>query len=97
MKALIFNNIVMQVTDTPFEVHSDWTWVDCSLDVQQGYTFDGTQFKAPVPIPQRTYSELRAKSYPSIGDQLDALWKGGDALEEMHAKILAVKNKYPKE
>lgn len=97
MKALIFNNTVMQVADVPFEVHSDWCWVDCSADVQQGYTFDGIYFKAPDPITQRNYSELRAKSYPPIGDQLDALWKGGDALQEMHAKILAIKEKYPKE
>jgi hypothetical protein len=39
----------------------------------------------------------RASEYPSIGDQLDALWKGGDALAEMQARIMAVKEKYPKE
>jgi hypothetical protein len=39
----------------------------------------------------------RAVEYPSIGDQLDALWKGGDALIEMQARIMAVKEKYPKE
>ena len=48
---------------------------------------------------QDTASEYKLKrkaEYPSIGDQLDALWKGGEAAEEMLAKILAVKNKYPK-
>jgi len=35
--------------------------------------------------------------YPPIGDQLDALWKGGDAAAEMLAKVQAVKTKYPKE
>lgn len=43
-----------------------------------------------------TYKEKRAKEYPPIGDQLDALWKGGDAAAEMLAKVQAVKNKYPK-
>lgn len=38
----------------------------------------------------------RAAEYPSIGDQLDALWKGGDAAAEMLAKVQAVKVKYPK-
>jgi hypothetical protein len=42
-------------------------------------------------------AEKRRWEYPPIGDQLDALWKGGDALAEMQARIMAVKEKYPKE
>ena len=42
------------------------------------------------------YARKRAPEYPSIGDQLDALWKGGDAAAEMLAKVQAVKAKYPK-
>ena len=42
------------------------------------------------------YKYQRATEYPSIGDQLDALWKGGDAAAEMLAKVQAVKAKYPK-
>jgi hypothetical protein len=40
--------------------------------------------------------QLRSNEYPPIGDQLDALWKGGDAAAEMLAKVQAVKAKYPK-
>ena len=43
-----------------------------------------------------TYKYNRVAEYPSIGDQLDALWKGGDAAAEMLAKVQAVKTKYPK-
>ena len=43
------------------------------------------------------YKYQRASEYPAIGDQLDALWKGGDAAAEMLAKVQAVKSKYPKE
>lgn len=43
-----------------------------------------------------SYQEKRKFEYPSIGDQLDALWKGGDAAAEMLAKVQAVKAKYPK-
>lgn len=43
-----------------------------------------------------TYAQKRAAEYPSIGDQLDALWKGGDAAVEMLAAVQAVKAKYPK-
>lgn len=42
------------------------------------------------------YQALRAAEYPSVGDQLDALWKGGNAADEMRAKVMAVKAKYPK-
>ena len=44
----------------------------------------------------KEYQRKRAPEYPSIGDQLDALWKGGAAAEEMLAKVQAVKAKYPK-
>ena len=47
------------------------------------------------------YREKRAKAYPPIGDQLDALWKmieppPGSEAEAMKAQIMAVKAKYPK-
>ena len=48
-------------------------------------------------VNPNVYKEQRAAEYPSIGDQLDALWKGGDAQTEMLAKVMAVKAKYPKE
>lgn len=41
------------------------------------------------------YAKRRAE-YPSIGDQLDAFWKGGEAEVAMYEKIQAVKAKYPK-
>ena len=42
------------------------------------------------------YIDLRVAEYPPIGDQLDALWKGGDAAAEMLVIVQAVKTKYPK-
>ena len=42
------------------------------------------------------YKYQRAAEYPPIGDQLDALWKGGAEAEAMLAKVQAVKAKYPK-
>jgi hypothetical protein len=42
------------------------------------------------------YKNARVREYPSIGDQLDALWKGGNDAAEMLAKVQAVKVKYPK-
>lgn len=42
------------------------------------------------------YKNQRQQEYPPVGDQLDALWKGGDAAAEMLARVQAVKAKYPK-
>lgn len=39
----------------------------------------------------------RMAEYPSIGDQLDALFKAGAFPDDMAAQIQAVKDKYPKE
>jgi hypothetical protein len=49
----------------------------------------------PQP-PALTYKELRAAEYPSIGEQLDALFKADVFPEDMSARIQAVKDKYPK-
>jgi hypothetical protein len=45
------------------------------------------------------YYALRRAEYPSIGDQLDALWKGVDSPEFqiLMNRIQEVKNRYPKE
>ena len=49
-------------------------------------------YVAPVP----TYAELRAKAYPKLEDQLDALWKGGQPQADMKIIIDGVKATYPK-
>ena len=45
-------------------------------------------------IDPNAYKSLR--QYPPIGDQLDAIWKGGDAQADMLKQVMAVKHKYPK-
>ncbi len=47
-------------------------------------------------LDPNAYKAKRVAEYPPIGDQLDALWKGGDAAAEMLARVQAVKAKYPK-
>ena len=42
------------------------------------------------------YKRDRTPEYPSIGDQLDALFHAGVFPADMAAKIQAVKDKYPK-
>ena len=42
------------------------------------------------------YSEKRVMHYPTIGDQLDALYHAGVFPEEMAARLKAVKDQFPK-
>jgi len=42
------------------------------------------------------YGVKRAREYPSIGDQLDALYHAGMLPAELSAQIAAIKAKYPK-
>lgn len=42
------------------------------------------------------YADKRRGEYPSIGDQLDALYHAGVFPADMAARIKAVKDKYPK-
>ena len=52
------------------------------------------ELKAEHELTQ--YQRQRAPEYPSITDQLDALFHAGVFPPEMAEQILAVKNKYPK-
>ena len=62
-----------------------------------GDRYENGQFITPEPVVDPlAYQAQRAAEYPPIGDQLDALWKGGDAAAEMLAQVQAVKAKYPK-
>jgi hypothetical protein len=45
----------------------------------------------------KAYARNRASEYPSIGDQLDMIYRNGDGGAEFQAAIKAVKDKYPKE
>lgn len=67
----------------------------------QAYDIDGNEVfydltAVETYIASNEYKTKRALEYPTIGDQLDALWKGGDAATAMLAQVQAVKAKYPK-
>ena len=57
-------------------------------------TIDRTAVDAWVDPNQYQYD--RREEYPSIGDQLDALFHAGVFPADMAATIQAVKDKYPK-
>lgn len=57
-------------------------------------SYDATAAQALVAA--NAYKASRAKEYPAIGDQLDALFHAGVFPAEMAAAIQVVKDKYPK-
>ena len=74
-----------------------------------GDTYEGLKQAEPVnpdiEIPTRQainallngleHQAKRRREYPPLEDQLDAIWKGGQAAEDMRAIVMAVKAKYP--
>lgn len=55
-----------------------------------------TQAQVDAWIAANSYRGKRAKAYPPIGDQLDAIMKGGDEFNAMKKRIDAIKAQYPK-
>ncbi len=81
------------------------TTINAEIDAwdAQGQTviLDEAKFAAEITKLQAAhaatqYRRDRAVAYPPIGDQLDALWKGGAAAAEMLVQIQAVKTAHPK-
>ena len=48
MKALVKDGKVWDTSETEFEVHADFSWVDCDDTVKAGHTYDGSDFTAPT-------------------------------------------------
>jgi len=95
MKALILNNIVVDLNESEFPVSPEMSWADCDDTVKVGYTYSNGTFTAPetVEIP---YSIARKNAYPSIGDQLDMIFRAGLGGDEFQAAIQEVKDAHPK-
>jgi hypothetical protein len=72
-----------------------------NIDGDIAYDADGNEVEIDLAAVNawqdpNAYKYARATEDPPIGDQLDALWKGGEAAAEMLAKVQAIKSKFPK-
>lgn len=76
--------------------NEDITWHDTEQLQPSEADIQAEIARLQAQYDANAYQRKRQAEYPSIGDQLDALWKGGDAQAEMLARVLAVKEKYPK-
>jgi hypothetical protein len=94
MKALIFENKIVDVSEQEFDVNESLTWIDCPDDCVTGRweLVDGVPKEKE--IPSLDYYFKRKREYPSIGDQLDDIYHNGVAGWKTTIKV--TKDKYPK-
>ena len=78
------------------DTYSTLIWMDEDIPPPTGEEVDAEVARLRQEWQNTEYQRLRAPAYPPIGDQLDALWKGGDAAAEMLARVQAVKAQFPK-
>jgi hypothetical protein len=80
--SILYSNIAVIRGDVAYD--ADDNIVEYDKDAVEAYAIS------------KEYITKRVNEYPSIGDQLDALFHAGVFPEEMAEKIQAIKNKYPK-
>jgi len=80
--SILYSNIAVIRGDVAYD--ADDNIVEYDKDAVEAYAIS------------KEYITKRVREYPSIGDQLDALFHAGVFPEEMAEKIQAIKNKYPK-
>ena len=72
------------------------TWLDDNIEKPSKEELENEMNRLRGEYTNKEYQRRRVAEYPSIGDQLDALFHAGVFPPEMAAKIQAVKDKYPK-
>lgn len=97
MKALIFQNKVVDISDVEFPVCKEMYWVDCDENTKTGYDYVNNTIKKPEE-PVLSYIQLRKNTYPPIEQQLDMIYH--DKVNNTNLwleTIKKIKEDYPKE
>lgn len=71
-------------------------WLDQSQTKPTEAEVNAEVARLQAEYDAKEYARKRAREYPPLGDQLDALFHAGVFPPEMAAMIQAVKDKYPK-
>lgn len=96
MKAVIQNGKVINIGEWDFQYDENENTQNPMPEGAEFGDFDVVQNAAGQYVLANDYRKLREAEYPSIGDQLDALFKAGAFPDDMSALIASVKDKYPK-
>lgn len=76
--------------------YTDIVWLDETQTIPTQQEIESKAALLLAAHEANQYKQQRAAEYPSIGDQLDALFHAGVFPEAMAAQIQAIKDKYPK-
>jgi hypothetical protein len=90
------NNLNLGIGYTVY--NNDWENIQWAEEISKT-TLDKIEVEAKRlkdKYEYETYARIRARNYPPIGDQLDALYHAGLFPKEMADKIKAVKEQFPK-
>ncbi len=100
MKALIFENKIVDTSEVEFEVHSSMTWMDCPDECKDGLCVleNGVPVVVAVDntVPALTYSDYRKEEYdklPQFEMQFD---DNRDGTSTWVDSINAIKVRFPK-
>lgn len=82
-------------------VYENLIWESADIPQPSKAAIDAEITKQQAEWDSKEYARNRAPEYPSIGDQLDMLWKAIDSgkldkTSDFYTKLAAVKTKYPK-
>lgn len=97
MKALILDNLVVQVAEEEFEVAPTLTWMEAPADCEYGWILKDDVLSAPPAEPEKTYDQRRREEYKALNqfemtydDEVNGTTTWKDA-------IAAIKAKWPKD
>lgn len=76
--------------------YSTLIWKDDTTTVPTEIEIETKAVQLQEEYNSKNYARNRVLEYPSIGDQLDALFHAGVFPEDMAATIQSIKDKYPK-
>ena len=97
MKALIFNNKVVDTSETEFPVSPEMSWMDASEDCEKGWRLvDGILTPKVIPENSPMWDQKRKIEYPTIAELTVALYDTDDKAA-IDTKRAAVKTKWPKD
>ena len=89
MKALIFNNEVVDVQENEFEVAPTMSWVDCADTVKAGFSYDGSTFTSNEPTAEQiAESQAQKQSLADLRASAKAKLVAGEALTEEEANTI---------
>jgi hypothetical protein len=96
LKIHAISSLVPDAEVTLWDNTGEVVWHNPSTAPVTDAQIDAELARLQTEYETKEYQRKRVLEYPSIGDQLDALFHAGVFPEDMAEQIQAIKDKYPK-